>query len=67
MPIRRYCCSLLCLIAGTASVCGAQVLTAQYDNGRTSADLHEKLLKPSNVNPASFGKLFSRTVDGDVR
>ena len=44
----------------------AQVLTAQYDNFRSGANLHEKVLKPSNVNVAHFGKLFSRTVDGDL-
>ncbi len=44
----------------------AQVLTAQYDNLRTGADLHETTLKPANVNSHDFGKLYSRTVDGDV-
>ena len=44
----------------------AQVVTAQVDNMRGSANLHETALKPGNVNAAHFGKLFSRTVDGDV-
>ena len=44
----------------------AQVVTAQVDNMRTSANLHETVLKPGNVNAAHFGKLYSRTVDGDV-
>jgi hypothetical protein len=51
---------------GIQSASQAQVLTAQYDNFRTGADLHETVLKPSNVNTHNFGKLFSRTVDGDV-
>lgn len=29
-------------------------------------NLHEKVLKPSNVNAGNFGKLFSRTVYGEV-
>ena len=56
----------LSLMIGIQSASHAQVLTAQYDNFRTGADLHETVLKPSNVNTRDFGKLFSRTVDGDV-
>jgi hypothetical protein len=44
----------------------AQVVTAQADNMRGSAYLHETVLKPGNVNAAHFGKQFSLTVDGDV-
>ncbi|QEE28108.1 pyrrolo-quinoline quinone [Terriglobus albidus] len=65
MAKRRFILSLLMLV-GLQSANHAQVLTAQYDNFRTSADLHETILKPSNVNSREFGKLFSRTVDGDV-
>ncbi len=57
---------LLSMLIGAPSANYAQVLTAQYDNSRTSANLHEKILKPSGVNSRTFGKLFSRTVDGDV-
>ena len=49
-----------------AHIAVAQVVTAQVDNMRTSANLHETVLKPGNVNAAHFGKLYSRTVDGDV-
>lgn len=66
MPIRRFCLPLLYWLIGTSSASRAQVLTAQYDNLRTGANLHEKVLKPSNVNARDLGKLFSRTVDGDV-
>src|SRR5580700_2257987 len=45
---------------------GAQVLTAQYDNARTGATLHETKLTPANVNASHFGKIFSFPVDGDV-
>jgi hypothetical protein len=44
----------------------AQVLTAQYDNARTGANLNERMLTPRNVNVAQFGKLFAFKVDGDV-
>jgi hypothetical protein len=37
-----------------------------YDNQSTGADLSETQLTPSNVNPASFGKLYSTPVDGMV-
>ncbi|MGD0797142.1 MAG: hypothetical protein ABR910_05400 [Acidobacteriaceae bacterium] len=66
MPMRHPCLPLLCLLACAQLPLQAQVLTAQQDNYRTGADLHEKLLTPSNVNSNHFGKLFSRTVDGDV-
>ncbi len=66
MPKLRFSLSLLSIVIGIQAAGRAQVLTAQYDNFRTSADLHETLLKPSNVNTRYFGKLFSRTVDGDV-
>src|ERR1035438_8932058 len=43
-----------------------QVATWHYDNARTSANLWETVLTPSNVNSASFGKLFTQPVDGYV-
>src|ERR1700757_486183 len=66
MAKRRFSLPLLCMMIGIQSASHAQVLTAQYDNFRTGADLHETVLKPSNVSTRDFGKLFSRTVDGDV-
>jgi hypothetical protein len=66
MQKRRFGLLLLYMMIGIQSASHAQVLTAQYDNFRTGADLHETVLKPSNVNTRDFGKLFSRTVDGDV-
>jgi len=44
----------------------AQILTAQYDNARTGATLHETTLTPANVNATRFGKIFSFPVGGDV-
>jgi len=66
MPKLRFGLPLLYMMTGIQSASSAQVLTAQYDNFRTGANLHETVLKPSNVNTRDFGKLFSRTVDGDV-
>jgi hypothetical protein len=43
-----------------------QMTTAQWDNARTGANLHETKLTPANVNARQFGKLFSLKVDGDV-
>ncbi len=44
----------------------AQVLTSQYDNARTGANLHETTLTPMNVNAGQFGKLFTLKVDGAI-
>ncbi len=65
MPTRRISL-FLCLTLASTSAAHAQVLTAQYDNARTGATLHEKILTPTNVNARTFGKLYSLTVDGDV-
>lgn len=47
---------------------GAQVTVpmSQYDYERTGANLQERILTPSNVDAAHFGKLFSRTVDDSI-
>jgi len=42
----------------------AGVFTYHYDNLRTGENLNETVLNPSNVNPATFGKLFSYPIDG---
>lgn len=66
MSMRSVCLSLLGWILAVQPAVHAQVLTAQYDNQRTGANLHETVLKPANVDAKTFGKLFSWTVDGDV-
>jgi hypothetical protein len=45
---------------------GPAVLTQHNDTSRTGANLNEPFLNTSNVRPGSFGKLFSRAVDGFV-
>jgi len=42
------------------------VWTAQYDQGRTAANLSETILNTSNVNTSQFGLLFTRAVDGYI-
>src|SRR5262249_5133543 len=42
----------------------AGMLTNHNDGSRTGANLAETVLKPSNVNTTSFGKLFSYPLDG---
>jgi hypothetical protein len=43
-----------------------KVVTSQYDNARTGANLHETRLTPRNVNAQQLGKLFTLHVDGEV-
>lgn len=45
---------------------GTNVVTWHFDNNRAGANASEQSLNPSDVNPQSFGKLFSYLVDGYV-
>ena len=56
---------LAMLYLGRASA-QTSVTTWHYDNARTSANTTETLLTQANVNPSSFGKLFSDPVDGFI-
>ncbi|HEV3511575.1 MAG TPA: pyrrolo-quinoline quinone [Candidatus Sulfotelmatobacter sp.] len=58
--------SLLCAALLFTVPALAQVTTSQYDNFRTGATLHEKILTPQNVNSRQFGKLGAFKVDGAV-
>ncbi|HZZ15054.1 MAG TPA: hypothetical protein VFE08_03745, partial [Candidatus Sulfotelmatobacter sp.] len=63
-------CGLLgtCIFANLDARAGEhfQVLTRSYNNQRTAANLSETKLKPSNVNPGHFGKLFMLPVDDQI-
>jgi hypothetical protein len=53
---------LLCLARAGAT----SVIMQHNDLSRTGANLSETVLTPANVGVNSFGKLFARTVDGQV-
>lgn len=59
---------LLALFAAATGAAPAQVdvLTANYDNNRTGANLNEGILNTNNVNSTQFGKLWTYPVDGQV-
>ena len=42
------------------------VLTQHNDAARSGSQPHETILKPSNVAPSSFGRLYERYVDGQT-
>jgi hypothetical protein len=42
------------------------VLTHRYSEARCGANQNEAVLKPENVHVETFGKLFTRAVDGDL-
>ena len=61
-------CAILFVCALLASSAPAQVsvLTVNYGNARTNANLNETILNPLNVNATQFGKLFSLPVGGYI-
>ena len=42
------------------------ILTTNYTNDRTNANVEETILNPGNVSPETFGKIGAFTVDGHV-
>jgi hypothetical protein len=53
------------LLLFPAALCGqVNVLTANYDNNRTNANLNETVLTTGNVGPGTFGKIGAFPVDG---
>jgi len=64
----RLCLAGLAALAASPDQILAQVsvLTANGDNNRTNANLHESHLTPQNVRPNSFGKLGAFPADGQI-
>ena len=60
------CICIILLVAGARSTFAQDVTTWHYNNARTGVQPNETLLTPSNVNSASFGKVFSLPVLGDT-
>jgi len=55
-----------CLVGGAPLAFSQDVLTYHNNNARNGVNPSETTLTPSNVNSASFGKLFTIPVDGKV-
>src|SRR3569833_4261640 len=71
-PIGMLCVSILAISCGIATSAPAQtptavpVLTWRYDQTHAGQNTSETALTTANVNPGSFGKLFSLKVDSTV-
>ena len=64
--VRRNGLCLPELLERRAMLAAGDVLANHYTAGSTGEDLNETVLTPANVNSASFGKVFTTTLDGQV-
>jgi len=58
--------SALLVFGPSFATAQVNVLTWHNDNQHTGQNLQETILKPTNVTPTKFGKLFSYPVDGMI-
>ncbi|WP_353063325.1 IPT/TIG domain-containing protein [Tunturibacter psychrotolerans] len=66
MRLAKTSLLVLTLLSPMRAIGQVSVLTQHNDNARTGQNLNETTLNTSNVSQNSFGKLFSRTVDGFI-
>ncbi len=59
-------CSIAIFACSSILCAQVDVLTANYDNSRTNANLGEFVLTKANVNPTHFGKLYTFAIDGEA-
>jgi uncharacterized protein (TIGR03437 family) len=65
LSIRRTALAL-CIATYSFAQTQVNVLTGNYDNRRTNANLQETILTPANVNSNSFGMIGTFPVDGQI-
>src|SRR5437868_7017976 len=61
-----FVCAFMMAGCATRTRSKFQVLTRNYNNQRTGANVSEKILKPANVDSKRFGKLFMLPVDDQI-
>jgi hypothetical protein len=62
----RYVLIAVLTSAVPARAGGPDVLTQRYDISRSGTQLYETVLTPANVTPATFGRLYARTVNAQI-